>query len=332
MLNQICDSVNIAEMEDAVAMVTASVGVVGHVEFVEFLRVPHVPAAGEIVHARHAFAEPAGGGGVAAVQLARLSGAATLFTAFGDDAVGRRSAVGLERLGVRVQAVWREGSQRRAMTFVDDDGERTITVIGNRHAPTGADPLPWEELAACDAVYVTAGDPNALRAARRARVLVATPRVGPALAESGVELDAIVHSAGDPGERYAAGDLKPAPRLVVATGGLAGGAYTAADGRSGTWRAAALPGPVVDTYGAGDSFAAGLTFGLAAGLDVEDALELGARCGAVCVTGAGPYGAQLNATILAGLIPRGSRGARPEPRSERPEDGVERECKTRECR
>jgi ribokinase len=80
---------------------------------------------------------------------------------------------------------------------------------------------------------------------------------------------------------------------VVATGGITGGAFTAADGRSGTWRAAPLPGHVVDTYGAGDSFAAGLTFGLGAGLEVDAALELGARCGAACVTGAGPYGAQL---------------------------------------
>jgi ribokinase len=283
-------------------MLDLSVAVVGHVEFVEFLQVAHVPTAGEIVRARHSFSEPAGGGAVAAVQLARLAGAATLFAAFGDDSVGRRSATGLERLGVRVHGAWREERQRRAVTFVDDDGERTITVIGNRHAPRGADTLSWDELASCDAVYVTAGDPDALRAARRAGVMVATPRVGPALAESGVELDALVHSAGDPGERYAEGDLDPAPRLVVATGGITGGAFTAADGRSGTWRAAPLPGPVVDTYGAGDSFAAGLTFGLGAGLGVDAALELAARCGAVCVTGAGPYGAQLDASILDGLV------------------------------
>jgi ribokinase len=283
-------------------MIELSVAVVGHVEYVEFLQVGHVPSAGEIVHARHSFAEPAGGGAVAAVQLARLAGAATLFTAFGDDAVGRQSASGLERHGVRVHGAWREERQRRAVTFIDDGGERTITVIGNRHGPRGADTMPWYELAACDAVYVTAGDPDALRAARRARVMVATPRVGPALAESGVELDALVHSAGDPGERYAEGDLDPAPRLVVSTGGITGGAFTAADGRSGIWRAAPLPGPVVDTYGAGDSFAAGLTFGLGAGLGVDAALELAARCGAACVTGAGPYGAQLDATILDGLV------------------------------
>lgn len=282
------------------------VAVVGHVEFVEFLQVSHVPVAGEILHTQGTFAEPAGGGGVAAVQLARLAGAATLFTALGDDALGRQAAEALENRGVRVHAAWRETPQRRAVTFVDDDGERTITVIGERAQPVGADALPWEELADCDAVFVTAGDPAALRAARLARVLVATPRVGPSLAHSGVELDALVLSARDPGERYDPGDVQPAPRLVVATAGAAGGAYTDSEGRHGTWRAAPLPGPLVDTYGAGDSFAAGLTFGLGAGLDLDDALELAASCGAACVTGAGPYGAPLDTGAIAALLHRRS--------------------------
>ena len=56
---------------------------VGHVEWVEFARVPHVPAAGEIVHAERAFEEPAGGGGVVARQLTLLAGRCELFTALG---------------------------------------------------------------------------------------------------------------------------------------------------------------------------------------------------------------------------------------------------------
>jgi ribokinase len=287
-----------------------SVAVLGHVEFVEFLRVPHVPVAGEIVHADCTIAEPAGGGAVAAVQLARLAGAASMFTALGKDALGRRSAEGLERRGVRVHAAWRSEPQRRALTFVDDGGERTIVVIGERIAAAGADPLPWDELAACDAVYATAGDPAALRAARRARILVATPRVGPALAESGVELDALVHSGSDPGEPYIDGDLFPEPRLVVETAGASGGTYRTADGRTGTWGPATPPGAVVDTYGAGDTFAACLTYGLGAGLDVDDAVAFAARCGAACVTGEGPYGATLDAATI-GPLPEllGRRGA-----------------------
>ena len=47
------------------------VAVIGHVEWVEFLRVDHVPLAGEIVQGTPVVAVPAGGGGVAAVALAR---------------------------------------------------------------------------------------------------------------------------------------------------------------------------------------------------------------------------------------------------------------------
>ena len=49
------------------------VAVVGHVEACAFARVDHVPAAGEIVEAEEGWEEAAGGGAVAAVQLARLA-------------------------------------------------------------------------------------------------------------------------------------------------------------------------------------------------------------------------------------------------------------------
>ena len=61
----------------------------------------------------------------------------------------------------------------------------------------------------------------------------------------------------------------------------------------GPFLAAALPAPVSDAYGAGDSFAAGLTYALASGLDRENALDLASRCGAAAMTGRGPYEGQL---------------------------------------
>jgi ribokinase len=91
--------------------------------------------------------------------------------------------------------------------------------------------------------------------------------------------------------------LDPEPRIVVRTRGAAGGEWTATGGddraRSGSWRATPLPGEPVDAYGCGDSFAAGLTYGLGAGMALEDAIELGARCGAACLCGRGPYAGQL---------------------------------------
>ena len=127
--------------------------VVGHVEWVTFGRVDHVPAAGEIVHAEDVFEVPAGGGAVAAVQLLKLAGNCTFFTALGDDDLGHRARKELEAMGVRVAATHRAERQRRAFTHVDKTGERTITVIGPRLGPHASDPLPWGELDDVDAVY-----------------------------------------------------------------------------------------------------------------------------------------------------------------------------------
>src|SRR2546429_174866 len=75
------------------------------------------------------------------------------------------------------------------------------------------------------AVYFTGGDAGALGAAGRARVLVATPRARGPLASAGVQLDALVHSASDPGERYVEGQVEPPPGAVVSTLGAAGGRW-----------------------------------------------------------------------------------------------------------
>jgi ribokinase len=267
------------------------VAVVGHVEWAEFVRVERLPAAGEIVHAVDRWEGAGGGGAVAAVALARLVGETTFLTALGDDALGHRALAELERRGVRVEAVFRSEPQRRVFVHVDAAGERTITVIGPRLGPRGDDPLPWAALAECHAVYLTAADPGAVRAARAARVLVATPRAREALAASGVRLDALVGSARDRGETWRPGELAPPPDLVVRTEGAHGGHWITGDGLRGRWHAAPPPGPTVDTYGAGDSFAAGLTWGLGAGLSRDEALAFAARCGAAALTGRGPYGA-----------------------------------------
>ena len=58
--------------------------------------------------------------------------------------------------------------------------------------------------------------------AREARTLVATPRELDTLQRASVELDALVGSGDDDGERYRPGDLDPPPRLVVATAGALG--------------------------------------------------------------------------------------------------------------
>jgi ribokinase len=97
---------------------------------------------------------------------------------------------------------------------------------------------------------------------------------------SGVRLDALVHSGSDAGERFRKGELDPEPDLVVTTGSGKGGLWRRVNGTHGRYPPVEPPGQVIDTYGAGDVFAGGFTAGLGAGLPLEDALELGARCGA----------------------------------------------------
>jgi ribokinase len=259
------------------------------------VRVEQLPRPGEIVHVLESWEEPAGGGAVVAVQLARLAGECLFLTALGDDELGHRAARELSELGVRVEVAWRAEPQRRAFVHVDSAGERTITVIGDRLGPCTDDALPWGGLGDCDAVYFTAGDAAAVRAARAARTLVASARAKATLAEAAVELDVLVASANDEAERVERGELDPPPRFAALTGGADGGELRAADGTRSRWEAAPLPGPVVDAYGAGDSFAAGLTFGLASGLPIGEALDVGARCGALCMAGRGPYGRRLTA-------------------------------------
>jgi ribokinase len=274
-------------------LVPMRVAVVGHVEWIEFARVDRVPAQGEIVHAHEAWEEPGGGGAVAAVQLARLAGECLFLTALGDDALGHRAKRELEALGLRVEAAWRPESQRRAFVHVDAKAERTITVIGKRVGPRRSDPLPWSELDGFDAVYFTAGDADAVRAARHARNLIATIRAGEALVEAGVQLDVLVSSARDEDERHPPGEIDPQPLFLVRTDGSGGGSLVDPDGRTSHWAPVPLPGPAVDAYGAGDSFAGALTFGLAEGRSPLDAVALAARSGAASVTGRGPYEGQL---------------------------------------
>jgi ribokinase len=255
--------------------------VVGHVEWVEFARVPRWPEPGEIIHATEVWSEPAGGGAVVARQLALLAGRCELFTAFGRDEAGKAAVVRLAELGIDTHVQHPNDSPtRRAWTHIDGEGERTITVLGDKLLPHG--PLPLEGY---DLVFFVSGNADALRAARRARFVATTMREQPLLHEAGVHIDLMVGSANDATEHY---DGTLDVGLVVLTDGPNGGT---ANGER--YEAVDPPGPVVDTYGAGDSFGAALAFALARGDALPEALQLAARAGAAVLAGRGPYTSQL---------------------------------------
>ena len=264
------------------------IAVIGHIEWCRFVKVDHLPAPGEIIRSVESWEEAAGGGSVAAVQLAKLAGSCLFFTAVGNDQNGKDAIKQLTELGVEVHAsVINDVPTKEAFVHIDKNKERAITVIGNL-APSGNDKsLPWEKLAEMDAVYFVSGDKAALTAARRAKQLIATARVLPVLKEGSIKLDALVMSQKDNNERYDSDDLSLEPSLVVMTDGTEGGSTLNGE----TYKAESINGEDFrDTYGCGDSFAAGLTFALAQGLSVTETLKLAAHVGAQAAQRYGAHG------------------------------------------
>jgi ribokinase len=254
--------------------------VVGHIEWVEFARVPKLPHPGTIVHATETWAEPAGGGSVIARQVTLLADECVFFTALGDDEVGHASAARLRELGLTLEIQDAGRPSRRAWTHVDGSGERTITLLSEKLLPRG--PLPLDDF---DAVFFVSGDAAALHSARLVPFVAATTREQPTLREAGEPIDLLVGSLNDPGET-----LEPGvdAGTIVLTDGAHGGVAN-----GDRYAAAEPPGPIIDSYGAGDSFAAALFVALARGDSLEDGIDLATHAGAAVITGRGPYSAQL---------------------------------------
>lgn len=258
---------------------------VGHVEWVEFLRVAQLPERGSVTAAQSGFAHAGGGAVVAAVVMAELGAEVDFFCALGRDDRGEAAAAELSAAGVTVQAAWRDLPTRGVVTLLEPGGERTIITLGERLEPRASDPLDWDRLQQAAGVYFTAGDAGAARRARHAAVLVGTPRAGDGLHEGAVAIDALVYSAGDGDELDWARRLHDQTQLMVETEGAAGGRWWGES--EGRWPPASTPGEPQDDYGCGDAFAAGFTVGLAGRLPVLRAAEIGAQCGAEMRTRAG---------------------------------------------
>lgn len=267
------------------------IAVVGHVEWVLFGRAAAPPTSGAIVHLAEPFEEPAGGGAVAAIALARAGAEVVFVTALANDAEGAATRERMLAEGIDLRVSERAGRQARAVTILDDTGDRTIIVSQPNEYPRGDDPLGWASLADCSAVYATCGEPSGIAAARTAGSLVCSARQLQALIESGVKADVVVSSLTDRGEEVDFRVLGKHTNAIVLTDGDRGGRWMSTDD-SGLWDAVSLPGDPVDAYGAGDCFAAGLTYGLGLGLPLAAAVQTGAAWGAETVCRRGPYGTQ----------------------------------------
>tara|TARA_B100000965_G_scaffold51916_1_gene38635 strand:+ start:2039 stop:2881 length:843 start_codon:yes stop_codon:yes gene_type:complete len=261
---------------------------IGHIEWVTFLKVDKLPLAGEISHAKDCFEEAAGGTAVAAVQMARLiNGPVDLITSLGKDTYGKKCYESLTKLGLNLKVAWREKPTRKAISLISKDGERAITVIGERLQPVASDNLPWSEMKNYDGVFITATDKEGIRLAREAKFVAATPRTGETtLLNSQVKLNALIGSGLDPGEKINFEKLVPKPDIYIATEGEKGGTIYP---NKYEYKSIKPSSQVIDTYGCGDCFAGAVTTALSAKLDLDKAIKIGAYCGAECSTHFGPY-------------------------------------------
>jgi ribokinase len=267
------------------------IAVIGHVEHVTIARVPALPRPGEIAHLDDAFVIAGGGGGIAFHQLAKSDAELHVFTAFGNDDAAAAVEASVSATGAHVHAAKRDQPHTRDIALVTPGGERTILVVGEPLHPRFDDAVPWDVLRACDAAYFTAQDPDVLRAARDARILVVTARRSQAYAASGVRADVIVGSVRDPREASTLSDYDVPPGALVMTDRATGGSIETVDGTV-RFAPVSVEEPIAGSYGAGDSFAGALVWYLASGLAIAEACARASAHGAAVLRGIDPIATQ----------------------------------------
>ena len=121
---------------------------------------------------------------------------------------------------------------------------------------------------------------------RIANTLCTTPRVGlNIINESGILIDGLIGSNLDPGEFFSLNDLILKPKFVIKTEGENGGIVFP----GGRYKAFENKKYKVDSYGCGDSFAAGILYGLSSNMNIEETLKIAKILGRNCSEHFGPY-------------------------------------------
>ena len=261
--------------------------VVGHVEWMNFLKVDQLPKPGVISHSEKSIEYPAGGGSVIAKTLSELTNNQVhFFTSLGNDYYGEQSFKILSNYGIRLHVAWRDKPTRKGFSLIDSNGERSITVIGERLAPTYKDKLDWNLFEKMDGIFITASDSEIFKKARIADSLCTTPRVGiNIINKSNVFLDGLIGSNLDPGEVFSLSDISIKPKLIIKTEGENGGILYP----GGRYEALINTKQKIDSYGCGDSFAAGILYGLSSKWSIDKILSLAKLLGRDASECFGPY-------------------------------------------
>jgi ribokinase len=273
-------------------------------------RAPRIPAPGETVLGHELQRHHGGKGGNQAVAAARLGARVKFFGAVGPDAAGDELIAGLGAEGIDTAGVARVATASGcALITVSDAGENAITVLPGANREVPLPPAGALQGARClllqleIALSVNEAWARAARAAQVPVMLNAAPAAAAAAALLPLT-DLLLVNEGELAlfGREEAAVAARGPATVVTTLGERG---------CRVWhrgRAIAVPGlavPVVDTTGAGDTFAGALAAALAAGKALMPALAQANTAAALSCRRAGARGgmprrAELDAALAAG--------------------------------
>jgi len=261
---------------------------------------PALPAVGQTVLGHTFDMGPGGKGSNQAIGAKRLGADVTLVAKVGRDSFGDDAIALFEREGLSGPGIFRaETHTGVGLILVDDEGRNEISV-----APGANAELSDEDLATVAEVFEPGShllcqlecrlelfDAAAQRARAGGMATILNPAPASELDDSilalvdiltpnETELEVLSGMSGNV-ERAARSLIERGVGEVVVTLGERGALWATAEGTR------SLPTThvrTVDTTGAGDAFNAGLVTALATGASMEDAIALGCRAGAFCVT------------------------------------------------
>ncbi len=298
-----------------------SILVVGSIG-IDFVSVaPRLPKVGETVLANQPLhIGPGGKGFNQATGVARLGGDVTFATKTGSRDLGRQAQTFLEAEGLLGPLVkMSDRDNQVALIFVDDTGRNMISVTPGASADLLPDDVDDLGLDSDDILLAQLEIPVATvtAAAKQAKAVGATVVLNPApaaplpieLLESvdiatpnETELSVLTGMPTDTtSEVVAAGErlLEMGVSEVIATVGSKGSIRI---NEGGSTNYPSLLVDAVDTTGAGDAFNAGLVVGMSRGQSLDDAIQLGNRAGAFCVTRLGVLDGLATADQLSEFV------------------------------
>jgi ribokinase len=268
---------------------TVSIAVVGSVNLDIVALVERFPLPGETLTGATVKRHPGGKGANQALAAHRLGAEVYLVACLGHDAAAEEALAGLrgERVNLDYCRYLEGHSTGLALILVSGDGENQIVVAPGANAAFHQEYLQFP---AVDAVIAQLEVPmdTILRAARQQRGFF-TLNAAPAKPVPREVLELTDLLVVNEIEARALGEeLTDFEGLLATTLGSEGAVLSRAGREIATAPAPAVK--AVDTTGAGDTFTAALTVGLAGGLAPQAALERACLAAAISVTRAGAQG------------------------------------------